>query len=194
MRRSVSTLVKHLDVSQEQNRRNFARAADQIVHWSVRAEFSYGPKNLIQALQDDYLEMVDLVVAAQRGGGRKLVSQLRSKTESLILNAIRFHLNFFQPSLLGLTEKKALSDLVGKMKRTFAAKNADYGNAFRFWGVPGLVVRMGDKYLRLAQIARENYRAKVADEHVPDTALDLANYGIMLLMLIEEKRSPRLGK
>ncbi len=194
MSRRVPTLIKYLDVSQKQNRRNFAWAADRIIRGSDRAEFSYGPKNLIQVLQGNYLEMVELVVAAQKRGGKKPSDQLKEATESLVLNAIRFHLNFFQPSLLGLTEKRALRGLVGKMKRTFAAKNADYGNAFRFWGVPGLVVRMGDKYLRLVQINRGNYHAKVADEHVPDTALDLANYGIMLLMLLEEGRSLRLGE
>jgi hypothetical protein len=194
MKRPVSDLIKHLHVSQKQNRRNFARAADRITRGSDRVEFSYGPNNLISALQDNYLEMVELVIAAQKGQGKKLASRLKETTESLVLNAIRFHLNFFQPSLLGLTERRALRGLVGKMKRTFAAKNADYGNAFRFWGVPGLVVRMGDKYLRLVQISRGKYRARVTDEHVPDTALDLANYGIMLLMLLEEGRSLRLGK
>jgi hypothetical protein len=192
--RDITALTKHLRVSQNRNRQSFAKVADRIASLSTHTNFSYGVVGLLKVLQDDYFAMVTLVITAQKGRGGKIIGQLKERTESLVLSAIRFHLNFFQPNLLGLTEGKSLRNLLKRMKRTFSAKNADYGSAFRFWGVPGLVVRMGDKYLRLVQVARGNYHAKVSDEHVPDTALDLANYGIMLLMLLEEGRTLRLGK
>lgn len=81
-----------------------------------------------------------------------------------------------------------------EMRTTFIRKNADYGSAFRFWGIPGLVVRIGDKYLRLVQLSQKEYKRKIKDEKIPNTALDLANYGIMLLMLLDEGGSLRWGE
>ena len=56
-------------------------------------------------------------------------------------------------------------------------------------GVPawkGVVIRLGDKYSRLCQLARKG-EAEVKDETFEDTCLDLAVYALILRMLKGEK-------
>jgi len=191
----LSVLENSLKVSQKQNRQSFARVVKRILALSGERFFDYKPADPLRNLRRDYLELAGLLVQAQGGGGKKeLREQVKNTTESLVVESIKFHLNFFRPSFLGMVERKAMTYLIRKMKGTFAAKNVDYGNAFRFWGVPGLVVRIGDKYLRLIQLTRRGYKRKVKGERIPDTALDLANYGIMLLILLGEKRSLKWGE
>lgn len=77
-------------------------------------------------------------------------------------------------------------------------KNADYANEndpfqnFRVceaMGIPaevGLIVRMSDKLMRINNlISRE---AQVKDESILDTCSDLANYAMILRMLIEQRK------
>jgi len=192
---SLFNLEESLKVSQKQNRRSYARVVERILTLSERQPFDYDPSDPLKNLGKDYLRLAYLLVQAQgdksNGEARE---QIKNVTESLVINGIKFHLNFFRPSLLGVVEKRAFKRLISEMKSTFAAKNADYGNAFRFWGIPGLVVRIGDKYLRLTQLTQKGYKRKVKEEKVPDTALDLANYGIMLLMILDEGRSLKWGE
>ena len=191
----LSVLENSLKVSQKQNRQSFARVVKRILALSGERFFDYKPADPLRNLRRDYLELAGLLVQAQGGGGKKeLREQVKNTTESLVVESIKFHLSFFRPSLLGVFERKVVTRLVREMKSIFAVKNADYGNAFRFWGIPGLVVRVGDKYLRLIQLTQKGYKRKVEGERVPDTALDLANYGIMLLMLLGEKRSLKWGE
>ncbi len=191
----LSVLENSLKVSQKQNRQSFAQVTERILALSGEQSFDFDPTDPLRNLRRDYLELAYLLVQAQGGGGKKeLREQVKNTTESLVVESIKFHLSFFRPSLLGVFERKVVTRLVREMKSIFAVKNADYGNAFRFWGIPGLVVRVGDKYLRLIQLTQKGYKRKVEGERVPDTALDLANYGIMLLMLLGEKRSLKWGE
>ena len=71
----------------------------------------------------------------------------------------------------------------------YVAKNADYGNSFsetfeRF-GLTAPVVRMWDKLQRIETLSRQD--AKVKDESIRDTLLDLANYAIMTVMELDDK-------
>lgn len=194
-KQGLSNLEKSMKISQKKNRESFAKVAERILALSQKQTFSYEPDDPLKNLRKNYFELTDLLTKAQRGSkDSKLRQQIRSTTESVVLDAINFHLNFFRPSLLGLSEGNAFRRLMRRMKVTFARKNADYGSAFRFWGIPGLLVRIGDKYFRLIQLSQKSYKRKVEDERLPDTALDLANYGIMLLMLLDEGRSLQWGK
>jgi len=80
------------------------------------------------------------------------------------------------------------------------AKNHDYsgegGDPYKNFreseklGIPawkGILVRIGDKYSRIMNLA--NSEAHVKDEKIEDTLLDLANYSILCLLVKEEAES-----
>ena len=67
----------------------------------------------------------------------------------------------------------------------FKKKNSDYGDSFANYGPVGVIVRMGDKINRLANITKSGVTL-VNDESVRDTLIDLHNYAAMAVMLIDE--------
>lgn len=78
-------------------------------------------------------------------------------------------------------------DILATLRHTYMSKNADYGDSFnksikKYGPIAGLV-RISDKFNRLENLLMGN-DAKVKDERVEDTLLDLANYCIMLKMAI----------
>ncbi len=81
-------------------------------------------------------------------------------------------------------------DITTNMAKTYAAKNHDYGNSFEQscnkFGIIASVVRLGDKMNRIESLAANE--AKVKDESIKDTLLDLANYAIMTVMWLNEKK------
>ena len=68
----------------------------------------------------------------------------------------------------------------------FKKKNSDYGDAFADYGSVGVIVRMGDKIRRMSNISSTSITL-VEDERLRDTLMDLANYAVMGLMLLDEK-------
>lgn len=77
------------------------------------------------------------------------------------------------------------------MTKTYIDKNHDYGNSFDKsldkFGLIASMVRMEDKMNRLTSLIDK--KAKVKDESVKDTLLDLANYCIMTAMWINKNDS-----
>lgn len=69
----------------------------------------------------------------------------------------------------------------------FKKKNSDYGDAFADYGSVGVIVRMGDKIRRMSNITSTSITL-VEDERLRDTLMDLANYAVMGLMLLDEKK------
>tara|TARA_X000000950_G_C13833432_1_gene627160 strand:- start:602 stop:925 length:324 start_codon:yes stop_codon:yes gene_type:complete len=69
----------------------------------------------------------------------------------------------------------------------FKKKNADYGDAFAKYGAVGIIVRMGDKIMRAANIEKKGITI-VDDESLKDTLIDLHNYSAMALMLMDEDK------
>ena len=67
----------------------------------------------------------------------------------------------------------------------FKRKNADYGDAFATYGTVGVLVRLGDKIMRLQNISNRGVQL-VDDEKLRDTLIDLHNYAAMGIMLIDE--------
>jgi hypothetical protein len=90
-----------------------------------------------------------------------------------------------------------------KMVVIARAKNSDYADTvndpyknFRFCeqlGVcsveQGIVVRMSDKLSRISNLLSKE--AKVSDEKITDTLLDLANYSIILKLWLEDKNGKK---
>ena len=67
----------------------------------------------------------------------------------------------------------------------FKKKNQDYGDAFANYGAIGVLVRMGDKIMRLQSITKSSLTL-VECESIRDTLLDLHNYSAMAIMLLDE--------
>jgi hypothetical protein len=67
----------------------------------------------------------------------------------------------------------------------FKKKNSDYGDSFANYGPVGVIVRLGDKINRLANITKSGVTL-VNDESIRDTLIDLHNYAAMAVMLIDE--------
>lgn len=82
------------------------------------------------------------------------------------------------------------TEITNNMAKTYAAKNHDYGNSFDKsldkFGIVASIVRMGDKMNRIESLT--NKEAKVNDESIKDTLLDLANYAIMTVMWLDKTR------
>lgn len=80
------------------------------------------------------------------------------------------------------------AEICKKMNDVYRAKNHDYGDSFgRGFAEYGIImptIRLEDKFNRFKQLAR-NGDAKVTDESIKDTLLDLANYAIMTLVEME---------
>lgn len=96
-----------------------------------------------------------------------------------------------RPKLAESVEK--FTEITSNMAKTYAAKNHDYGNSFDKsldkFGIVASIVRMGDKMNRIESLTNiTNKEAKVNDESVKDTLLDLANYAIMTVMWLDKTR------
>lgn len=100
-----------------------------------------------------------------------------------------------EQGLMNLGSRPVLSDnvqsfvdITTNMAKTYAAKNHDYGNSFEQscnkFGIIASVVRLGDKMNRIESLAANE--AKVKDESIKDTLLDLATYSIMTLMWLNK--------
>lgn len=82
---------------------------------------------------------------------------------------------------------KVHGELLKKLATLYSTKNADYGDSvsetYKRYGLTSFLVRMEDKLNRVRTLDKQD--AKVSDEKLEDTLLDLANYA--LLAIIELK-------
>lgn len=79
-----------------------------------------------------------------------------------------------------------------KMYEVYKAKNADYGDSFNITRDEypnAILIRLQDKFLRLKQLYRNNFKANVQNESVKDTLMDMANYCILELIAITEQEN-----
>lgn len=86
---------------------------------------------------------------------------------------------------------KRHKEIVEELNRVYEQKNTDYGDSFaesvREFGIVAALTRISDKYNRFKRLALGN-RNLVGDESIRDTLLDMANYCIMLFMILEEEQ------
>lgn len=82
-------------------------------------------------------------------------------------------------------------EITEELNRVYEQKNTDYGDSFaesvREFGIVAALTRISDKYNRFKRLALGN-RNLVGDESIRDTLLDMANYCIMLSMILEEEQ------
>lgn len=83
------------------------------------------------------------------------------------------------------TDRMAL--ILREMLKTYRDKNADYGDSFAKsydeFGMTAPIIRMSDKLERLKSLSQAE--AKVKDESIRDTLIDLANYAIMTVVELD---------
>ena len=68
----------------------------------------------------------------------------------------------------------------------FEKKNNDYGNAFELFGNLGILIRIIDKLSRLENLLKIN-DSKI-DESIEDTIIDIQNYTILCLILLNNNQ------
>ncbi len=83
--------------------------------------------------------------------------------------------------------RKAMIRLSHEAYMLFLKKNADYGNSISICGLPGVVVRLLDKLSRAAVVSQNAIQVK--DETLRDTLLDISNYALMGVRLIEQGKA-----
>lgn len=83
------------------------------------------------------------------------------------------------------TFEQAMVRLNAECDRVMAKKQRDYGNLnIAIWGVSGVAVRLTDKVMRLRELILSGNLPQ--NESIRDTAVDIRNYGLILLMLIDD--------
>ncbi len=79
-----------------------------------------------------------------------------------------------------------------ELTNLYARKNADYGDSFHQsyldWGLTMAAIRIGDKYNRFVSLLKKGGIARVNDESMRDTLIDLANYAIMTVMELDREK------
>lgn len=81
------------------------------------------------------------------------------------------------------TRFRAIQDVCHE---TFVKKNADYGDAFHRYGIIGVLMRIDDKIQRAMNISKTQV-VLVSTESLRDTLMDLHNYAVMAIMLMDEQ-------
>ena len=88
------------------------------------------------------------------------------------------------------SEPTSFNSLLDQIKDTHEKKNHDYGNSFAKsmdeFGMPAAAIRLSDKLNRFKALI--NSEAKVKDEAVEDTLLDMASYAIMTVEYLKKKK------
>ena len=81
-------------------------------------------------------------------------------------------------------------DITNSLTKIYQAKNRDYGNSFEKslykFGLVASIIRLSDKMNRIESLSQT--KAKVKDESIEDTLLDLANYAIMTVIWLRKNR------
>lgn len=77
-----------------------------------------------------------------------------------------------------------------ELSKIYEAKNKDYGDSFtksfEKFGMVMPLIRLEDKLNRLESLVI-NGEARVRDESMIDTLMDLANYAIMTIMVLDKE-------
>lgn len=89
---------------------------------------------------------------------------------------------------------KAMREIFDRCLEIAEAKSHDYAGVtdslsnFRTFGWKGVVVRLGDKFNRIANFSKQG-EMKVKDESVEDTLKDMINYASICLMLYRQENA-----
>ena len=83
-----------------------------------------------------------------------------------------------------VTFEQAMARLNAECDQIMIKKQLDYGNLnIAIWDVLGVAVRLTDKVMRLRELLLSGRPPQ--NESIRDTAVDIRNYGLILLMLVD---------
>ena len=78
-----------------------------------------------------------------------------------------------------------MESILNEIRQLHNRKNADYGDSFDKtldeFGLVASATRMSDKFNRFKSLIRCGSTARVEDEKIEDTLIDLASYAIMTI-------------
>lgn len=87
-----------------------------------------------------------------------------------------------------MNKAEMLKHLMDRQLVLYESKNKDYGDSFsksfKEFGMVAPVVRMNDKMERIKTLSK-SLEARVKDESIRDTLLDLANYALMTVVELD---------
>lgn len=123
-----------------------------------------------------------------------IIDQIEDVSNSLSLEEAEILYNIIQElndmrHIFG-SESGEFRDITNSMIQTYQAKNQDYGNSFEKslykFGLVASIIRLSDKMNRIESLSQK--KARVKDESIEDTLLDLANYAIMTVIWLRKNR------
>ena len=86
-------------------------------------------------------------------------------------------------------------NLISYLHNLYVTKNADYGDSvhdtYEKYGLVSFLVRLEDKLNRARTLSK--HTARVADEKIEDTLLDMANYAILAVIELHADREKELN-
>lgn len=81
--------------------------------------------------------------------------------------------------------------VIDEMNELYERKNHDYGDSFtdtyKKFGLISPLARIHDKMNRAIELCMKS--PKVADESMRDTLIDLANYAVMTILVMENEKN-----
>lgn len=80
-------------------------------------------------------------------------------------------------------EKEQFIKLIDDLKELRLRKSADYGNSWKIFGLLGVVWQINSKYIRMQNLL--DHGRDPRNEPLRDTLIDLANYCLMGVQLID---------
>lgn len=90
--------------------------------------------------------------------------------------------------------EKDIENLIQELSEVRAQKGHDYSGTedtfanLRAFGWQGVVVRLGDKFHRLANFMKSGGDLRVKDEKIEDTMQDFVNYALFMLILYRQAK------
>lgn len=123
-----------------------------------------------------------------------IIDQIEDVSNSLSLEEAEILYNIIQElndmrHIFG-SESGEFRDITNSMIQTYQAKNQDYGNSFEKslykFGLVASIIWLSDKMNRIESLSQK--KARVKDESIEDTLLDLANYAIMTVIWLRKNR------
>lgn len=93
-----------------------------------------------------------------------------------------------------MSKQQKHQELLNKLAEIYKTKNADYGDSvsetYQKYGMVSFLVRMQDKLNRVHTLTKQE--AKVQNEKIEDTLLDLANYALLAILELQNNNTNKI--
>lgn len=85
-------------------------------------------------------------------------------------------------------EKEQFIAIIESIKELRLRKSADYGNSWKIFGLMGVVYQIMSKSIRIWNLTKKG-ETTPTNESLRDSFIDMANYAIMAVQLIDMKET-----